>query len=66
MNATRESEMRLLDTTEVAEMMRVSTQTIRRWSRRGEFIAPIRVGPRRHLYREVDVEAFIRRAERGA
>ena len=53
-------ELRLLTIAEVAQLLRVSRETIRRLEGRGDLV-PIRVLPNRPRYRPADIRAYLDR-----
>ena len=54
---TKENEM--LTAREVAAMLRVTDRRVRQLASRGEFVTPIRVGPRTLRFERADVLAWI-------
>lgn len=49
----------LINVKQYAELIGVSTDTIRRWGRQGFGPRPVRLGPRAVRYRSADVAAWI-------
>ena len=56
---------RLIDRSEVAELLGIAPQTLAVWAMTGKHLPVIKIG-RRVKYRESDVRAFIERSTRPA